>query len=221
MRAFRGMGTRCWVSLRELRPSLQRTAAWPGPGLTAFACVGVVDRGASNARFASCGGDRSVFLWDVATQQTIKKFQGHSGKVNAVAFNEDESVLASGSFDTTVRLWDLKSVAPSPLPPVSALRRRAHRARVLAWLIAELILVLTGHSRDYRCRCSSTRGIASRAWSCAEGWSSRGAWMATCGRTTCARASCGPTTLIVSHLSSSLKELNATFGCWRRTHRRP
>lgn len=49
-----------------------------------------------NTRIASCGGDRSVFLWDVKTAETVKKFQGHSGKVNAVAFNADASVLASG-----------------------------------------------------------------------------------------------------------------------------
>ena len=30
-----------------------------------------------NARFASCGGERLVYLWDVTTGVTIRRFQGH------------------------------------------------------------------------------------------------------------------------------------------------
>ena len=35
-------------------------------------------------RLASCGGDRQIFLWDVATGKTIRKFRGHDSVVNAV-----------------------------------------------------------------------------------------------------------------------------------------
>lgn len=71
-----------------------------------------------NAKFSSAGGDRSVFVWDVATGNTIRRLGGpggHSGKVNAVDFNEDASVLASGGFDATVRLWDLRAQAGRPI----------------------------------------------------------------------------------------------------------
>lgn len=40
-----------------------------------------------------------MFLWDVKTGNSVKKFQGHEGKVNAVAMNLDDSVLASGQCD--------------------------------------------------------------------------------------------------------------------------
>ncbi|KAJ2925144.1 hypothetical protein H1R20_g11969, partial [Candolleomyces eurysporus] len=56
-----------------------------------------------NAKFASSGGDRSVFVWDVATGQTIRRLSGHLGKIHAVEFNEDASVVASGSYDSTTR----------------------------------------------------------------------------------------------------------------------
>lgn len=44
----------------------------------------------------SAGGDRSVFIWDVATASTLRRLSGHLGKVHAVEFNEDASVVASG-----------------------------------------------------------------------------------------------------------------------------
>lgn len=68
-----------------------------------------------NAKFASAGGDRSVFVWDVATGVTNRRLAGHMSKVHTVEFNTDASVLASGSYDATVRLWDLRSQSRVPI----------------------------------------------------------------------------------------------------------
>ncbi len=38
----------------------------------------------SRCRFASCGGDRQVFLWDVSTGNIIRKFRGHDAYINTV-----------------------------------------------------------------------------------------------------------------------------------------
>ncbi|KAI3323178.1 WD40-repeat-containing domain protein [Xylariaceae sp. AK1471] len=76
---------------------------------------------ADNARFASAGGDRSVFLWDVASAQTLRRFgggsaQGHSARINSVCFaGEDDSLLISGGLDASVRIWDVRSGAPKPV----------------------------------------------------------------------------------------------------------
>lgn len=71
---------------------------------------------ADNARFASVGGDKTVFLWDVATAQTLRRFTGHAGRVNACAFGgEEDGVLCSGSFDGTVKVWDCKSRSDKPI----------------------------------------------------------------------------------------------------------
>ena len=74
---------------------------------------------ADNASFASVGGDRSVFLWDVATAQTLRRFggnQGHAARINSVAFaGSGDSVLVSGSFDSSVRIWDVKSQQMKPI----------------------------------------------------------------------------------------------------------
>lgn len=61
--------------------------------------------------FASCGGDRQVFLWDCVTGRIIRQFQGHHQKVNTLSFNSDSSVLASGSDDKSVRLWDMRAAS--------------------------------------------------------------------------------------------------------------
>ncbi|KAK4219251.1 putative mitogen-activated protein kinase organizer 1 [Rhypophila decipiens] len=68
-----------------------------------------------NATFASSGGDRAVYLWDVTTAQTLRRFGasangGHSGRVNYVTFGGvGDSLVISGGIDTSVRIWDVKA----------------------------------------------------------------------------------------------------------------
>lgn len=69
-----------------------------------------------NARFVSGGGDKTVFVWDVAAAQTLRRFGGHSGRVQGVAFGgEGDSVVVSGSFDGSVKVWDLKARGERPI----------------------------------------------------------------------------------------------------------
>uniref|UniRef100_A0A4E9DLP4 Uncharacterized protein n=1 Tax=Gibberella zeae TaxID=5518 RepID=A0A4E9DLP4_GIBZA len=75
---------------------------------------------ADNERFVSAGGDRSVFLWDVSTAVTTKRFggnaHGHTARINCVSFaGEGDSIIVSGGFDTSVRLWDTKSSSFKPI----------------------------------------------------------------------------------------------------------
>ncbi|KAL4890152.1 WD domain protein [Aspergillus ambiguus] len=71
---------------------------------------------ADNARFASVGGDRQVFLWDVEQGITTRRWSGHMSRIEAVQFaGEGDSVIVSGSADTTVNLWDARSNAHKPI----------------------------------------------------------------------------------------------------------
>jgi len=69
-----------------------------------------------NAKIASCGGDRMVFVWDVASGRVIRKYnKGHLSRINCVSFNEDNSVIVSGSYDKSVKIWDCKSQSNDPI----------------------------------------------------------------------------------------------------------
>ena len=68
-----------------------------------------------NCSFASCGGDRTVFVWDVASGLVMRRLQGHEQRVNCVHYAGDCSVLVTGSYDRTVRCWDMRSKNAAPL----------------------------------------------------------------------------------------------------------
>ncbi|PNH01226.1 WD repeat domain-containing protein, partial [Tetrabaena socialis] len=66
-------------------------------------------------QLASGSNDCTLRLWDTATGQctaTLKprpggrKAEGHTEAVRSVAFSSDGRQLSSGSWDSTLRLWD-------------------------------------------------------------------------------------------------------------------
>jgi WD40 repeat protein len=76
------------------------------------------ERAPDNASFASCGGDKAVLIWDVASGTITRRLQGHFGKINVVRYagggagakDGGGNVLVSGSFDSKVMLWDMRYV---------------------------------------------------------------------------------------------------------------
>lgn len=56
-----------------------------------------------------------MFLWDVKSDKVFRKFEGHISRINTISYNDDESVLVSGSYDATARFWDLKSHSFKPI----------------------------------------------------------------------------------------------------------
>jgi len=56
-----------------------------------------------------------VYLWEVMKGHWTRKFEGHVSQVNAVSLNPFENVLATASFDGTVKLWDLMSRSYQPI----------------------------------------------------------------------------------------------------------
>jgi WD40 repeat protein len=57
---------------------------------------------------AAGGMQRTVNLWDVATQQLIgHPLEGHQAPVGRLVSSPDGEILASSSFDNTILLWDV------------------------------------------------------------------------------------------------------------------
>ena len=51
----------------------------------------------------------AIRLWEVASGENIATFWGHPTDIQSLAFSPDGTLLASGSFDCTTLLWDVKS----------------------------------------------------------------------------------------------------------------
>lgn len=50
-------------------------------------CITFLHLFSDNSKLCSCGGDRQIFYWDVATGRVIRKFRGHDGEVIFTCFN--------------------------------------------------------------------------------------------------------------------------------------
>jgi WD40 repeat protein len=74
-------------------------------------------------RLAAAGSDNRIRVWNVTDGQVHMELVGHTGTIAALAADRTGATLASGSFDTTVRIWKLDerrieaaAEFPSPRP---------------------------------------------------------------------------------------------------------
>ena len=91
----------------------------------------------------STSDDMSVRLWDLAGQESIQIFKGHEDYVRSGAFMPGQSsgMLVSGSYDSTVKLWDPRASASA----VMTFRHAAPVEAVLPMPTGTTVLAATGN----------------------------------------------------------------------------
>lgn len=73
---------------------------------------------APNGRLLAFGGGTMVLLWDTVRQQRLRLLPGHKDHIARLVFSPDGQFLASGSWDTTALIWDLRSTEEKKLTAV-------------------------------------------------------------------------------------------------------
>ena len=74
---------------------------------------------------AACGR-RFVHLLDLKTGERVQRFAGHKSIVTCLAFSPDGKLLASGSKDRTIRLWDVGRIGNIGNPSREQNGQRVH-----------------------------------------------------------------------------------------------
>jgi WD40 repeat protein len=59
------------------------------------------------SKLASAGYDRTVIVWDVATERPVRVLRGHSAEVSSAAFSKDGRALVSASWDGALKFWSM------------------------------------------------------------------------------------------------------------------
>jgi WD40 repeat protein len=59
-----------------------------------------------DGQLLALGGSKGT-LWDVATGRVVRTLDGHRNRIGTIAFSRDHKIVATGSWDHTVRLWEV------------------------------------------------------------------------------------------------------------------
>ncbi|XP_044736664.1 guanine nucleotide-binding protein subunit beta-5 isoform X2 [Chrysoperla carnea] len=59
--------------------------------------------------FVSGSCDKMVLIWDMRSGQCVQSFEGHQSDINSVKFHPSGDCVATGSDDSTCRLFDLRA----------------------------------------------------------------------------------------------------------------
>ena len=59
-----------------------------------------------DGQLLTIGGDQNGVLWDITAGQVVRTFVDHNNRVTSIKFSPDQKMIATTSWDGTVRLWD-------------------------------------------------------------------------------------------------------------------
>ncbi|KAH8798569.1 quinon protein alcohol dehydrogenase-like superfamily [Flagelloscypha sp. PMI_526] len=110
---WEGNNLECWKSQFQRLPRVKsRHAEGTLHALWSFnlgSTVNSVALSPDGTRIVSGSFDNTVRVWDAASSEELRRFDGHRYSVTSVAFSPDGNHVVSGSGDKTVRIWDIDS----------------------------------------------------------------------------------------------------------------
>jgi WD40 repeat protein len=86
----------------------------------------------------SAGMDGTARIWDVKTQKNALAIPAHPQEVLTCDFSKYEDIVATGSGDNSIRLWDLRQVA-RPIAVFPAHRYAVKQVRFSPWTANHLL----------------------------------------------------------------------------------
>ena len=102
----------------------------------------------NSERLVTASGE-TVTIWDVKTRDVLHTLRGHSGDVIAVAVSPpDGRWIATAGEDTTIALWDVKSLSKTSPTLEPQHRLRGHTGMVMSLAFSPEGRRLVSGSRD-------------------------------------------------------------------------
>lgn len=57
----------------------------------------------------------TIYIWNMETKQQLSILRGHNAKISGISFSPDSKLMATASYDNTVRLWHLDDLNTLPI----------------------------------------------------------------------------------------------------------
>ncbi|MFA7627695.1 MAG: T9SS type A sorting domain-containing protein [Candidatus Kapaibacterium sp.] len=105
-----------------------------------------IDTGVDLGKFASCGVDRKVRIWNEDSLEALHTFELHEGHVRSVRYSFDGKILVSGSLDGTLRLYDPEALYEF----TDAITLHGTSVLSIDYSPVEDYVVSAGRGRDYK-----------------------------------------------------------------------